>query len=222
MPAGGDQGLARVRAHAFARFRTPQKPARPGAEGKSPGRRAPHTPVSSGCPDVPVGAGRVARSVQLSLENGASGNPPSPQALEGTATTAPTLNACHLGKPTHSWGEQESPDRLAFTKKGADHASTPSYTRRDRRLARAHRALLGNYPAIRWEAIAPFVPEDCRGLSVLDLGSKAGFFGCGSECAARRMCWGWTRSPSIEQGPFAAHDLTYDMDYRCMQVQRNR
>ena len=34
----------------------------------------------------------------------------------------------------------------------------------------------GDFPAFKWREIAPHIPQDLRGLTVLDIGCNAGFY----------------------------------------------
>lgn len=78
----------------------------------------------------------------------------------------------------------------------------------------------GDYPRSRWNLIEPYVPEDCRGLNVLDIGCNAGFFSLEFKKRGASYVLGIDELPeSVEQARFAARELGYpDIDYRCASV----
>jgi tRNA (mo5U34)-methyltransferase len=59
---------------------------------------------------------------------------------------------------------------------------------------------LGDYPAFQWRRLKPHLPQDLRGMSVLDIGCNAGFF----SIEAKRM--GADRVVGIDHDPrYLAH-----------------
>jgi tRNA (mo5U34)-methyltransferase len=78
----------------------------------------------------------------------------------------------------------------------------------------------GDHPGDRWRMFAPYVPEDCSGMSVLDIGCNAGYF-C-LEFKKRKASYVLGIEPvplHLEQARFAARALGFtDIDYRCVQA----
>jgi tRNA (mo5U34)-methyltransferase len=78
----------------------------------------------------------------------------------------------------------------------------------------------GDHPGDRWRTFAPFLPEDCRGLTVLDIGCNAGYFCIELRRRGASFVLGVDAVPlHVEQARLVARELGYDdIDYRCMQA----
>ena len=77
----------------------------------------------------------------------------------------------------------------------------------------------GDYPSERWRLIEPFVPEDCRRCTVLDIGCNAGYFSLQFKQRGAAYVLGIDEDPEyLAQARLAARELGLDIDYRCMSV----
>jgi tRNA (mo5U34)-methyltransferase len=75
----------------------------------------------------------------------------------------------------------------------------------------------GNHPQDRLDFVAPFLPVDLEGKSVLDIGCNAGFFSLEMKRRGARRVLGIDSNPRfVEQARFAARHLELDVEYREM------
>ncbi|HEX5431978.1 MAG TPA: TIGR04290 family methyltransferase [Bryobacteraceae bacterium] len=78
---------------------------------------------------------------------------------------------------------------------------------------------LGDYPQIKWTSLAPAIPADLRGATVLDIGCNGGFFSIQMKRrGAARVVGIDTDSGYLEQARFAAEVCGVDLELRCMSV----
>ncbi len=74
---------------------------------------------------------------------------------------------------------------------------------------------LGDYPATKWQRVAPAVPEDLRGASVLDIGCNAGFYSIElKRRGAGRVLGIDADEDYLRQARFAADQLQMDIEFR--------
>lgn len=78
----------------------------------------------------------------------------------------------------------------------------------------------GDYPASRWKVIEPWIPDDCSGSTVLDIGCNAGFFSIEFKKRGAAYVLGVDELPEvIDQARLVASETGHpDIDYRCMSV----
>ncbi len=78
---------------------------------------------------------------------------------------------------------------------------------------------LGDYPAMVWELIAPALPQDLRGKSVLDIGCNAGFFSIQLKRRGAARVLGVDFDPRyLAQARLAAEVSGLDIEFRELSV----
>jgi tRNA (mo5U34)-methyltransferase len=78
---------------------------------------------------------------------------------------------------------------------------------------------LGDYPRVKWEHIAPAIPEDLTGATVLDIGCNGGFYSMEMKRrGASRVLALDVDDRYLDQGRFAAATLGYDIEFQKLSV----
>jgi tRNA (mo5U34)-methyltransferase len=78
---------------------------------------------------------------------------------------------------------------------------------------------LGDYPNVKWRRIAPALPADLSGKSVLDIGCNAGFYSLEMKRRGARKVVGTDTDPRyLDQARFAAEVNGLDVEYRELSV----
>jgi tRNA (mo5U34)-methyltransferase len=78
---------------------------------------------------------------------------------------------------------------------------------------------LGNYPAIKWKQFSHAIPQDLRGVSVLDIGCNAGFYSLEMKRRGAQRVLGIDSSEQyLEQARFSAEVENVDVEYRRLSV----
>jgi tRNA (mo5U34)-methyltransferase len=78
---------------------------------------------------------------------------------------------------------------------------------------------LGDYPRTKWQRFAHVVPQDLRGMTVLDVGCNAGFYAIEmKKRGAERVLGIDTDEGYLSQARFAAHVHGVDIEFRTMSV----
>jgi tRNA (mo5U34)-methyltransferase len=79
---------------------------------------------------------------------------------------------------------------------------------------------LGDFPAFKWRAIAPHLPEDLRGWSALDVGCNAGFYSFELARRGARVTSIDVDAHYLEQARWAAQKfgVAHLMDFQQLQV----
>lgn len=73
---------------------------------------------------------------------------------------------------------------------------------------------LGDFPAVKWRQIAPAVPEDLTGATVLDIGCNGGFYSLEMKRrGAARVLGIDVDDRYLNQARFAAETLGYDIEF---------
>lgn len=73
---------------------------------------------------------------------------------------------------------------------------------------------LGDFPNVKWKHIAPAIPEDLHGASVLDIGCNGGFYSIQMKMrGAERVLGIDIDDRYLNQGRFAAHTLGLDIEF---------
>ncbi|MBK8014312.1 MAG: methyltransferase domain-containing protein [Deltaproteobacteria bacterium] len=76
-----------------------------------------------------------------------------------------------------------------------------------------------DHPRARWQEIAPGVPADLSGMSVLDIGCNAGFIAFEAKARGADYVCGVDLKPGyIEQAKFCAEAKGVDVDFRVLDV----
>lgn len=76
-----------------------------------------------------------------------------------------------------------------------------------------------DHPRSRWNEVAPAIPKDLSGKSVLDLGCNAGFFSFeAKKRGADYVCGIDLKEPYIEQANFCSKVLKLDVDFRVLSI----
>ena len=75
---------------------------------------------------------------------------------------------------------------------------------------------LGDFPNVKWKHIAPAIPQDLSGATVLDIGCNGGFYSHADEAARRqRGCSASTSDDRyLNQARFAARTLGLEIELR--------
>jgi tRNA (mo5U34)-methyltransferase len=74
---------------------------------------------------------------------------------------------------------------------------------------------LGDYPAVKWRRFAHALPQDLRGMSVLDIGCNAGFYAIEMKRRGAERVVGVDHDPDyLEQARFAAEVSGVDIEFR--------
>ena len=74
---------------------------------------------------------------------------------------------------------------------------------------------LGDFPNFKWQKIAPLLPSDLHGASVLDIGCNAGFYSIAlKQRNAGRVLGIDLEDRCLEQARFAAETLDLDIEFR--------
>ncbi len=78
---------------------------------------------------------------------------------------------------------------------------------------------LGNFPAIKWERLEPYLPAALTGASVLDIGCNGGFYSIElKKRGASRVLAIDLDTRYLNQARFAAEVQQLDIDFQCMSV----
>jgi tRNA (mo5U34)-methyltransferase len=78
---------------------------------------------------------------------------------------------------------------------------------------------LGDYPTCKWRNIAPAIPSDLRGKTVLDIGCNGGFYSIEMKRrGASRVVAIDSDSRYLKQAEFAAEVCDVEIDFRQMDV----
>jgi tRNA (mo5U34)-methyltransferase len=78
---------------------------------------------------------------------------------------------------------------------------------------------LGDYPAVKWRAFAHALPQDLRGLSVLDIGCNGGFYSQQLKRRGAARVLGIDPDPGyLAQARFAAEVSGLDIEFRKLSV----
>lgn len=78
---------------------------------------------------------------------------------------------------------------------------------------------LGDYPRVKWERIAPAIPADLNGATVLDIGCNGGFYSMEMKRrGASRVLAVDVDDRYLDQGRFAAATLGYDIEFQKLSV----
>jgi tRNA (mo5U34)-methyltransferase len=78
---------------------------------------------------------------------------------------------------------------------------------------------LGDYPNVKWQKIAPAIPEDLSGKSVLDIGCNAGFYSMEMKRrGAERVVAVDFDEKYLAQARFAAEVNDFDIEFRQLSV----
>jgi len=78
---------------------------------------------------------------------------------------------------------------------------------------------LGDYPYVKWKKIAPALPEDLTGKSVLDIGCNAGFYSLEMKRrGAARVVGIDSDEKYLAQARFAAEVSGFDIEFRSLSV----
>ncbi len=73
---------------------------------------------------------------------------------------------------------------------------------------------LGDFPAVKWKEIAPAVPDDLSGATVLDIGCNGGFYSLEMKRrGAARVLGIDVDDRYLSQARFAAETLGYDIEF---------
>src|SRR5688500_13789095 len=78
---------------------------------------------------------------------------------------------------------------------------------------------LGDYPNVKWRKIAPAIPKDLRGKTVLDIGCNGGFYSIEMKRrGADRVVGIDFDEKYLAQARFAAQVSGYDIEFRQLSV----
>jgi len=82
-------------------------------------------------------------------------------------------------------------------------------------VATAPQHFLGDFPNVKWKEIAPCIPQDLSGATVLDIGCNGGFYSLEMKRrGAERVLGIDVDERYLAQAKFAAETLGYDIDFQ--------
>ena len=86
-------------------------------------------------------------------------------------------------------------------------------------VATAPDHFLGDFPSVKWQRIAPEIPQDLRGATVLDVGCNGGFYSIQmKQRGADRVLGVDVDQRYLSQARFAAHTLGLEIEFQNLSV----